>query len=268
MAQSKTGVDWTGPRSARDRAAALYYRFAFYLCLTVFGLSCLAWSLPAALLYPLLPRRIGEPIGQWGIMAGFRWSLWVMRLTGVLKVDLSPLDALKDQRGIVVASNHPTMLDAVLMISRLKRVVCITKASLWDNIFLGGGIRLAGYLRNDAPLPMIRRAAEAVREGRQLMIFPEGSRTATPPVDPFHRSFAVMARAARAPVQTVLIEADSPYLRKGWPLFQEPALPLVFRIRLGERFEVGSDSEAFGAKLEAYFRSELPPRIGAGLGGE
>jgi 1-acyl-sn-glycerol-3-phosphate acyltransferase len=216
----------------------------------------------------VLPRRIGEPIGQFGIMAGFRWSLWVMRITGVLKVDLSPLDSLKDQRGIVVASNHPTMLDAVLMISRLKRVVCITKASLWDNIFLGGGIRLAGYLRNDAPVPMIRRAAEAVREGRQLMIFPEGSRTATPPIDPLHRSFAVMARAARAPVQTVLIEADSPYLRKGWPLLREPVLPLVFRIRLGQRFEVGSDSEAFGANLEAYFRSELPPRIGGGHGGE
>jgi 1-acyl-sn-glycerol-3-phosphate acyltransferase len=268
MAQSNTGVDWNGCRSARARALALYYRFAFYLCLAVFGLSCLAWSLPAALLYPLLPRRIGEPIGQWGIMAGFRWSLWVMRATGVLRVDLSPLDALRDERGIVVACNHPTMLDAVLMISRLPRVVCITKASLWDNIFLGGGIRLAGYLRNDAPLPMIRRAAEAVREGRQLLIFPEGSRTAVPPIDPFHRSFAVMARAARAPVQTVLIEADSPYLRKGWPLFREPVLPLVFRIRLGQRSEVGSDSEAFGAKLEAYFRAELPPRMAGGRGEE
>jgi 1-acyl-sn-glycerol-3-phosphate acyltransferase len=151
------------------------------------------------------------------------------------------------------------MLDAVLLVSRLPRVVCITKASLWDNIFLGGGIRLAGYLRNDAPVPMIRRAGEAVRAGRQLLIFPEGSRTARQPVDSFHRSFAVMARAARAPVQTVLIEADSPYLRKGWPLFREPVLPLVFRFRLGERFEVGADSEAFVARLEAYFRANLPP---------
>jgi 1-acyl-sn-glycerol-3-phosphate acyltransferase len=264
MAQSDTGVDWSMPRPLRPRLAALYYRCAFFFCLFVFGMSCLAWSLPATLLHPLLPRRIGEKIGQWGISTGFRWSLWVMRMTGVLRVDLSPLDSLRHERGIVIASNHPTMLDAVLLISRLPRVVCITKASLWDNLFLGGGIRLAGYLRNDLPLPMIRRAAEAVREGRQLMIFPEGSRTATPPVDPFHRSFAVMARAARAPVQTVLIEADSPYLRKGWPLLREPVLPLVFRIRLGQRLEVGPDSEAFGAKLETYFRSELPPRIGVG----
>jgi 1-acyl-sn-glycerol-3-phosphate acyltransferase len=238
---------------------------AFYFCMAVFGVSCLVWSLPAAVLYPLLPRRIGQPIGQFGIMAGFRWFIWVMRATGVLRADLSVLDALRDERGLVVACNHPTMLDAVLLVSRLPRVVCITKASLWDNIFLGGGIRLAGYLRNDAPVPMIRRAAEAVREGRQLLIFPEGSRTAHPPVSPFHRSFAVMARAARTPVQTVLIEADSPYLRKGWPLFREPVLPLVFRFRLGERFDVGADSEGFVTRLETYFRSQLPPEGGSNV---
>jgi 1-acyl-sn-glycerol-3-phosphate acyltransferase len=259
MAQSEAGVDWDSPVPSTSRLKAFYYTVVFHFCLVVFGLSCLVWSLPAALAYPLLPRRIGQPIGQFGITAGFRWALWVMRMTGVLRANLDVLDKLRDERGIVVACNHPTMLDAVLLISRLPRVVCITKASLWDNVFLGGGIRLAGYLRNDAPLPMIRRAGEAVREGRQLLIFPEGSRTSLPPVDAFHRSFALMAREAQAPVQTVLIEAGSPYLRKGWPLFREPVLPLVFRFRLGERFEVGADPADFVARLEAYFRSQLQP---------
>jgi len=247
-------------RTARGRAGSLYYTAAFYTALAVFGASCLLWSLPAALLHPVLPRRVGEPLGQFAIAAGFRWTLWVMRILGVVRVDLSPLDTLRDERSLVVAANHPTLMDAVLLISRLPRVVCITKASLWDNAFLGGGVRLAGYVRNDAPLPMIRRAAEAMREGRQLMVFPEGSRTARPPIDPFSRGFAVAARAAGVPIQTVLIEADSSYLRKGWPLFRRPDLPLVFRVRLGERFTMGRDPEAFVAASEAYFRREL--RVG------
>ena len=248
--------------ASKGRAASAYYTAAFYAAVAVFGVSCLLWSLPASLLHRVLPRRIGEPLGQWGISAGFRWALWVMRALGVVRVDLSPLDALRDERSLVVASNHPTMMDAVLLISRLPHVVCITKASLWDSPFLGGGVRLAGYVRNDAPLPMIRRAAEAVREGRQLMVFPEGSRTARPPVDRFTRGFAVMARAAWAPVQTVLIEADSVYLRKGWPLLRRPPdLPLVFRVRLGGRFAMGRDPQAFVSGLEAYFRREL--RAGA-----
>ncbi|WP_165585501.1 1-acyl-sn-glycerol-3-phosphate acyltransferase [Roseococcus sp. SYP-B2431] len=255
-----------GPGQGRQRQGfltALYFRLAFYFCLAVFGISCLAWSLPASLVYLLLPpgpaRRHGQRVGQFGIAYGFRWSLWVMRMTGVLRADLRALDALRHEPGLVIAANHPTMLDAVLLISRLPKVVCITKAALWDSLFLGGGIRLAGYVRNDAPLAMIRDAAEAVRRGRQLMIFPEGSRTAVPPVDPMHRSFAVMASAARAPVQTVLIEADNPYLSKSWPLLRPPVLPLVFRVRLGRRYEVGADSQAFLERLEDYFRAELAP---------
>ena len=240
------------------RLMAIYYTFAFYFCVIVFGLSCLCWSLPAALLYRVLPRRWGEPIGQYGIMAGFRWSLGVMRVAGVLRADLSVLDRLRAEGGLVIAPNHPTMLDAVLLISRLPCIVCITKSALWDNLFLGGGIRLAAYIRNDAPLPMIRRAGLAVQGGRQLLIFPEGSRTRTPPIDAFHRSFAVIARATRAPVQTVLIEADNPYLSKGWPLLRRPPLPLVFRIRLGERFDPTGNPDLFVARLEAYFRAELP----------
>ena len=256
----RTEADTLGPRGRRTAfgrvAASLYYAVAFF-SLAVFGVSCLLWSLPASLLHRVLPRRVGEPLGQFAISAGFRWALWVMRGTGVVRVDLSPLDALRDERSLVVAANHPTMMDAVLLVSRLPRVVCVTKASLWNSPFLGGGVRLAGYVRNDAPLPMIRRAAEAVREGRQLMVFPEGSRTARPPVDRFTRGFAVAARAAGAPVQTVLIEAESSYLRKGWPLFRRPDLPLVFRVRLGERFAVDRDPDAFVAGLEAYFRREL-----------
>ncbi len=262
-------ADTAAPRPRRraafrgGAAEAAYYTAAFYAAVAVFGVSCLLWSLPASLLHRVLPRRVGEPLGQFGIMAGFRWTLWVMRALGVVRVDLSPLDTLRDERSVVVASNHPTMMDAVLLVSRLPRVVCITKASLWDSPFLGGGVRLAGYVRNDAPLPMIRRAAEAVREGRQLMVFPEGSRTARLPADRFTRGFAIMAREAGAPIQTVLIEADSGYLRKGWPLLRRPpVLPLVFRVRLGERFAAGRDPEAFVAGLEAYFRREL--HAGAG----
>src|SRR5215212_4311636 len=112
-------------RPGRRRAALLggavplYYTTAFYAALAVFGASCLLWSLPASLLHRVLPRRIGEPIGQFAIMAGFRWALWVMRSLGVVRADLSALDGLRDERSLVVASNHPTMMDAVLLVSRL-----------------------------------------------------------------------------------------------------------------------------------------------------
>ncbi len=229
----------------------------FYTGLTAFGITCLLWSLPAAALHRLMPRGPGARLGQYGIMVGFRGFIAAMRAAGIFRCDLGALDALRHEGALIIAPNHPSLLDAVLVISRLPRVVCITKASLWDNLFLGGGIRLAAYIRNDTPVKLVKRATRALRAGHQLLIFPEGTRTARPPLGNFKGGFLVMARQAGVPVQTVFIESGSAYLTKGWPLFRKPDLPLVYRARLGRRFEVADDVQGCMADLEAYFRQQL-----------
>jgi 1-acyl-sn-glycerol-3-phosphate acyltransferase len=248
------------PPDGASRPGALR-RFAsyalFYVGLFGFGIGCLIWSIPASLLFRIMPRKRGARLGQYAIMVGFRTFIGAMELLGIFRCDLTALDALRAEDGLVIAPNHPALLDAVLVISRLPRVVCITKASLWDNLFLGGGVRLAGYIRNDVPLKLVRRGMEELTAGHQLLVFPEGTRTVEPPVNAFKGGFLLMARKARVPVQTVFIDGNSGYLGKGWPLFRKPDLPLVYRARLGRRFDVPADVQAFTADLEAYFRSEL-----------
>ena len=233
----------------------------FYGTIAGFALASLVWSLLAWPLYHVLPRRLGTRVGQAVIRAGFRYVLGSMRLAGLFKLDLSALDAVRDEAAVVVAPNHPTLLDAVLVISRLPRVVCITKASIWDNPCLGGGARLAGYIRNDTPHLLIRRAARAVADGNQLLIFPEGTRTVRPPVNAFKGGFAVMARKGGAPIQTVFLETSSPYLSKGWFFLKMPAFPVAYRATLGRRFTAAADTEAFLAELETYYRRELGARL-------
>jgi 1-acyl-sn-glycerol-3-phosphate acyltransferase len=234
-----------------------YEYFVFYGSLAVFGVSSLLWSLPASLLYLLLSRRLGAPLGQFMIMAGFRYFVGVMKLSGIIKCDLSALDALRGETSLIIAPNHPSLLDAVLVISRLPRVVCIMKAKIWDNLFLGGGARLAGYIRSDTPVNMVRLAAQEVRAGHQLLVFPEGTRTVEKPVNDFKGGFALIAKKAGAPVQTVFLESNSPFLGKGWSVFKRPKFPLVYRARLGRRFDVGDDVQAFVTQLQIYYREVL-----------
>jgi 1-acyl-sn-glycerol-3-phosphate acyltransferase len=233
----------------------------FYLLLLAFAVICLVWSIPAGLLAWLLPPSVGRPLGQRAISAGFRLYIALLKGSGVLHCDLSAVDTLRNEQGIVIAANHPSLLDAVLLVSRLPQAVCIAKASIGRNILLGGGMRLAGYVCNDSTLPMIRNAAAAVRAGRQLVIFPEGTRT---PKDaagmcpgPFSRSFAVMALQAQAPVQTILIECESDYLRKGVSLFCRPRLPLRYKLRLGQRFPPTGDAQTLSREVETYLRTHL-----------
>ena len=229
----------------------------FWCGLVVFGVCTQLWSLTAAVLYRLLPRRTGTRFGQFAIMAGFRGYLAAMQAIGVFRCDLGALDALRDAGALVIAPNHPSLLDAVAVISRLPRVVCITKASLWDNLILGGSVRLAGYIRNDTPLDLVRQAVQQLKGDQQLLVFPEGTRTVHPPVDGFKGGFLLMARRTGVPVQTVFLENNSGYLGKGWPLFRKPPIPVVLAARLGRRFEVPADLHRFMVELEQYYRQEL-----------
>jgi Tat protein secretion system quality control protein TatD with DNase activity len=70
-------------------------------------------------------------------------------------------------------------------------------------------------------------------------------------------SVGLIAKHAAVPVQTLIIETDSPYLSKHWPLFRRPTLPITYRVRLGRRFAPPADVAAFTAELDAYYRSEL-----------
>jgi len=63
--------------------------------------------------------------------------------------------------------------------------------------------------------------------------FPKAPAPTSRPVNPLQGSIGLIARHAQVPVQTVLIETDSLYLSKGWPLFRKPPMPIHYRARLG-----------------------------------
>ena len=239
----------------------LGYEYAvFYLGLMLFAAPMLMWSLLAGSIRPFVPRRIGVAIGRRVVTRIFRTYLLLLTSSGLVKLDLGALDALRDERGLIIAPNHPAMLDVVLMVSRLPRAVCIMKADLGKNIILGGATHLAGYIHNDSAFSMIRQASAEVRSGGQLLIFPEGTRTTQYPVNRFKRGFAMIAKTAGVPVQTVLIESNSSFLSKSWPWFKKPAFPLLYRVTLGRRFEVDCGVKEFVADLEDYYREVLGPK--------
>ncbi len=230
--------------------------FSFFIVLTLLAICFSGWSLIATLLTPVLPRRFGQRLGQGAIMMFFSFFLWAMRRLGIARVDLSALDGLRDSRGLVFAANHLALLDILLLGSRLPRTVCIIKAGLWRNPLLGGG-RLAGYIRNDEPLRLIRNAAETLREGSNLLIFPEGTRQPAGNMGEFKPGFALIAKHARAPVQALFIESNTPYLRKGWPLWRRPKFPLIYRVTLGPRLPVRGRAEEFARDLQSVFAERL-----------
>lgn len=240
-------------RGIRQSVDALRLR----LGLLFFAVVCMDWTVLAMPLYWLLPRAAGTWVGRWGITLVFREYLRGLKWIGACQFDLSALDALRDAPGMVIAPNHPSLLDAVLVISRLPHVSCVMKAELMDNLLLGAGARLARYIRNDSLRSMVQLAVADVRKGNHLLLFPEGTRTTQLPVNRLQGTVGLIAKQAQVPVQTVFIETNSPFMGKGWPLLRRPAMPMVYRVRLGRRFDPPDNVEAFARTLEQYFHTEL-----------
>ncbi|MBA3588711.1 MAG: 1-acyl-sn-glycerol-3-phosphate acyltransferase [Methylibium sp.] len=228
--------------------------------LLLLGLMSLAWNLVALLLHPLLPHECGLAVGRAGIAYGYRFYWSVVAPLGMLRLDASALDALRDEPRLIIVANHPSLLDALLLVARLPKSACIMKASLMHNPFLGAGARLARYIRNDSTRSMVRLAVEDLRRGGQLVVFPEGTRTTQAPINPFRPGVTLIAKLAAAPIQTVFIDTDSPYLGKGWPLWKLPPLPIAFSVRLGERFAPADDASALLEEIERSVAAGVKPR--------
>jgi 1-acyl-sn-glycerol-3-phosphate acyltransferase len=247
------------------RLRHVYQAAAMLLGLGLLAVICLTWTLPALLLYPLLPAKIGARVGRTGIRLGFRLYLALLALLCACRFDLRELDQLARERGPrVVVANHPSLLDALILASRLPNAVCIMKGTLARNLLLGAGARLARYIVNDAPLPMLRHAVRELQEGATLIIFPEGTRTTTPPVDACAATAGIMARRAGVPMQVLLIEMSNRYLGKRWPVWRPPALPLTVRVRRGACWQaekLSDPAHQFSQRLEAYFRETLAPDL-------
>ena len=236
----------------------LAHRFLFACVIVQLGVFSLTWNLVAPLLGLVLPRARAGRIGRAGVSFVYRACWASAERLGLMEIDSSALDALRDEPGgLIVAANHPSMLDALIVVARLPRGVCVMKAELLRNVFLGGGARLAQYIRNDVGRGMVRDAVATLREGNQLILFPEGTRTVAAPVNPFKPGITLISHLAKVPIQTIVIETFSPYLTKGWPLLKAPPMPVRMRIRLGKRFAADPDHRAQLQRIERYFAEEL-----------
>ncbi|NJR42886.1 MAG: 1-acyl-sn-glycerol-3-phosphate acyltransferase, partial [Akkermansiaceae bacterium] len=88
------------------------------------------------------------------------------------------------------------------------------------NPLLGGGARLAGYISNDGITRMVRDSTKSLKEGGQLLLFPEGTRTKPDArwINPLKGGCAIMAAHANVPVYPIFIRSNTRFLQKGWPL--------------------------------------------------
>jgi 1-acyl-sn-glycerol-3-phosphate acyltransferase len=149
---------------------SLIYNVLFYLLLV-------CWLLVIVPTF-LMPRTAIMRVAQlWS-----RQNTWLLRVVCNVKVEYRGLEKIP-KGPLLVASKHQSMWETFALLQRFDQPLYILKRELTLIPFFGWYLIKAGMIAVDrraggrALLKMVRQASEEVRHGgRQLIIFPEGTR--------------------------------------------------------------------------------------------
>ena len=115
----------------------------------------------------------------------------------------------------IIISNHQSHLDLLCILTLTPRMVILTKRWVWYNPLYAVAIRFAEYL------PVTRniedneqRIAHLVKRGYSVMLFPEGTRSASFKVQRFHQGAFYLAKRFRLDIVPVLLYGTGHVLNK------------------------------------------------------
>ncbi|MQA24339.1 MAG: AMP-binding protein [Micromonosporaceae bacterium] len=169
------------------------------------GFAAYAWALMVLLAPPVWLAVVTLPRASW------RWQ--ALRLAGRAARWLTAIPLLVEgadrPAGIgpcVIVANHGSYLDGLaLMVSSPRPVTFVAGADFRPVPFVGIFLQRLGceFVERRQPepgAPDTRRIARAVRAGRPIVIFPEGSMSSAPGLRPFQLGAFAIAVDAGAPV--------------------------------------------------------------------
>ncbi len=140
--------------------------------------------------------------------------------------------------GTLILANHPTLMDVVYLISLAKNANCIVKYSLWNNPFIGGVMRSAGYISNVDSQEMLGSCVDRLNSGDTVIMFPEGTRTDPGRQLRFLRGAAHIAIAANCDLLPVIIECEPPTLTKSDKWYQVPPYKALVTLRVQQPLNI------------------------------
>jgi 1-acyl-sn-glycerol-3-phosphate acyltransferase len=171
------------------------------------------WSVAMSLLgLPLLAAPPRYAIGWVRLWA--RSALWLLRVLAGIRLRVTGAEHLP-RGGAIIAAKHQSAFDTIVWLVLLERPVYVLKRELLKVPVWGWLARHCGHVGVDrsagaaALRGMVREAAAAVRDGAQVVIFPEGTRTAPGERVPYQPGVAALAAMAGPAAPVVPVATDS-----------------------------------------------------------
>jgi 1-acyl-sn-glycerol-3-phosphate acyltransferase len=216
--------------------------------------------LMAAMPTLLMPYRGVLAVAKsWG-----RTSLWLLRVVAGIKLDLRGLEKIP-HGACIVASKHQSVWETFALLTMVDDPVFILKRELmWIPLFgwclwKGDMIPVNRGARGPALAAMTERARFELSRGRQIIIFPEGTRR-SPGAEPKYK-FGVAHLYAETSVPCIPVALNAGLF---WPRRSFRRFPGTVRVEVLDPIPPGLDRQAFSERLRTEIETATARLIAEG----
>lgn len=199
------------------------------LAFVVFGLGAVVLATIILPMLSLWPSRDHELQAQRAVQFSLCLFTWFMQLLRLIRVSWKHVDRLT-AHPVVFIANHPSLIDVVLILGRLRQADCIVKQATLTNPFLRLVVRKAGYLTNDGGAHLLHSAAHRLHSGRCLLVFPEGTRSPAGSLGRFRKGAARVALESNCPIIPIVLTCEPPTLLRGQKWHDVPDRPAHYTL--------------------------------------
>ena len=177
----------------------------------------------------------------------FRFTIFMMKILRLVRLKRIDWEKIEhDSGGVLFISNHPTLIDYVYLVSIFPQLDCIVKSELWDNFFLRGVVKAAGYIKADNVTNFKEECLHRLESGRNILIFPEGTRSLPDKLRNFKKGAASLVVSSACKVQLLTIKCTPPILMKGQKWYDIP--PRMATINIQAYDELHRETATKGEK--------------------
>jgi 1-acyl-sn-glycerol-3-phosphate acyltransferase len=147
------------------------------------------------------------------------WSAAVLWATGI-KVRVHGMENAMSGEPHIFASNHVSWFDVPALARILPHYKFVAKAELFKVPIFGKAMRAVGMIEiqrenRKAAFGAYEVAAERIRSGASVVVFPEGTRGHEYPLRPFKKGPFVLAIAAGVPIVPIIVHGTIEVMPKG-----------------------------------------------------
>jgi len=242
--------------------------FATGLCFIVFGFGGIFLSLFIIPLQKLLVRDKSKQkkMARKTVHYTFKFFIGLMAFTRIFTFSLRKAKLLNSIEGNLILSNHPSLIDVVVLISIIPNADCVVKTHLFRNIFIRGVVQNTGYISNDDPEGLLHDCQASLADGNNLIIFPQGTRSKPDEKLHFKRGAANIAIRCQAKVTVVLLRVVPTTLTKLDPWYKVPAEKAHFSAEVIDNVpqllenapaHISKNVREYNRRLESFFIEEL-----------